>query len=211
MNDISISVYHILHFTELIDRMLLSYDTLLKMESFKQNQNAETRKIIYVSICSQILLHYYSMADEYKSYFNISKAIDAVEKEKVKQVRELLKPIFKKIGEWRGINGFRDNVLAHNLRDKKQKLKSVFLVNGLSGYDIPERYPDFVFLVRLTNTIRDVIYQVFEKEYIEIDKEFNLYNSLPGKKQLTKRDYSKELKDLKEEMIKIQRKIPRTD
>lgn len=207
MGNLSTSVYHIIHFTELIDKMFSSYESLLKMDNFKENRNSDTRKIIYMSICSQILLYYDSMTQEYKDHFNVDKTNDEVEKAKIQQVRDLLRPVFKKIDEWKDIKGFRNIVLAHNLRDKKNSLESVFMLKGLSGYDIPERHLDYFFLVRLTSTIRDVIYEVFKKEYIEIDESINSDNLLPENKQLVNRDYDNEIKELKEEMIKIQRRI----
>ena len=207
MNELSISVYHLIHFTELIDKTFSSYEKLLSMDNFKENRNAEIRQMIYMSICSQILLQYDSLKEEYKNHFNVATTKTPEEKAKVEQIRELLKPVFKKIDEWKDIKNFRNIVLAHNLRDRKKRLESVFMLKGLSGYDIPERYLDYVFLVRLTNSIRDVVYQVFEKEYIEIDERFNSNNSVLEKKKLITRDYNKEIKDLKDEMINIQRRI----
>jgi hypothetical protein len=187
--------------------MFSSYERLLGMDNFKENKNSETRKMIYMSICSQILLYYDSLREEYNKHFTIAKTKTPEEKAKVEQVKELLKPVFKKINEWKDIENFRNVVLAHNLRDRKNSLESVFMLKGLGGYDIPERHLDYRFLVRLTNAVREVVYQVFKEEYLEIDEKFNSDDSLRKKEKSIERDYDKEVKDLKDEMISIQKRI----
>lgn len=206
MQEIKISVYHIIHFTELIDKTFTTYEKLLAKDVFKDNNNSDLRVIVYMNTCSQILLYTNFLRKEYFDFFTITNTKNEEEKEKIRQINELLKPVFKKIDEWKDIKNFRDNVLAHNLRDKKKGRKSVFMLKGLSGYNIPEKPIEYLFLIRCTNIIKKVIYEVFEKEYIEIDEEINSdkYNN---KALMPRRDYDKEYDYLVKELKTIQKKI----
>lgn len=87
-------------------------------------------------------------------------AIGDVERAKIEQTREVLKPVFKKINQWSEIKEFRNNVLAHNYRSKKHSNKSVFVSKGLRDYNIPQKVSDFAFLIQCIDLIRQVIYQM---------------------------------------------------
>lgn len=205
MKEINTSVYHIIHFTELIDKTFTTYEKLLAKDVFKNN-NSDLRFIVYMNTCSQILLYTSFLRDEYFDFFTIRKTKNEEEKEKIRQINELLKPVFKKIDEWKDIKNFRNTVLAHNLRDKKKERKSVFMLKGLSGYNIPERPIEYLFLVRCTNIIRKVIYEVFKKEYVEIDEEINS-DKYTDKVLKPRRDYGKEYDCLIKDLETVQKKI----
>lgn len=204
--EIDTSVYHLIHFTELIERSFSSFEKLLSFEVFKDGQNAEIRQMIFMNISSQILIYTESLKEEYNGHFIISKAENEIEKAKVEQLREVLKPVFKKINEWGEMEAFRNNVLAHKPRVRDNGYKSVFLTRGLSGYNIPEKGGDFAFLVKCINIINKFIYSVFENEYHAIDEIINSAE-YSGKPLISERDYSKEINDLKEEIKVIQKKI----
>lgn len=204
--DITISVYHIVHFAELIDKSFLSFEKLISLDSFKENRNEDVRKMIFMNIASQILIYTNSLREEYYDHFNVSKVSTQIEKAKVEQVTEMLKPVFGTINKWNDIGEFRNNVLAHKLRIRKNGYKSVLTERGLSGYNIPEKAIDFAFLIRCTNLIKEVVYKVFENEYIEIDNRINSdkYARIPAHSQ---RDYNTEYAELLNEMKVIQKQI----
>ena len=98
------------------------------------------------------------------------------------------------------------NVYVTALELRNKGYKSVFTERGLSGFNIPEKAIDFAFLSKCTNLIKDVVYKVFEKEYIEIDELFNS-GGHTGTPVICKRDYNKEYHDLMDEMKAIQKTI----
>ncbi len=204
--EIDISVYHIIHFTELIDKSFLSFEKLLSLDSFKDNRNEDVRRMIFMNISCQILIYTKSLQEEYYDHFNISKAETDIEKAKVEQLCEVLKPIFTKINEWDEIKAFRNDVLAHKPRIRNTGYKSVFLLRGLSGYNIPEKIIDFAFLVQCTNVIKNFIYDVFKDEYHKIDDVINS-DKYSGKPLISQRDYAKEFTELKNEIKIIQKRI----
>jgi hypothetical protein len=208
MTDINISVYHILHFAHIIDRSFQSLEKLLEIGVFDNGKNEEIRHMVQINAFNQILLCTTSLMDEYNDHFKSSNAKTNNEKDKVEQTRELLKPVFKSINKWKGLREFRNNILAHNLRNRKLENNSVFITKGISGYDIPERVRDFDFLIKCIDLIRQVVYKVFKEEYYITVKEINKINdSTKAKIPLSKRDYKKEYKDLQDDVRKIKEKI----
>ncbi len=208
MTQVNISIYHILHFAHLIDRAFWSLEKLLEIGVFENDKNEDLRHMIQINTFNQILIHTTSLLDEYSDHFITIKATTIDEKGKVEQTRELLKPVFKKINEWKGLKEFRNNVLAHNLRDSKANNQSVFIARGISGYDIPERVRDFGFLIQCIDLIRQVLSKVFTEEYkITVEKIANLNEKTKDEIPLTNRNYEKEYLDLQNEILKIKRDI----
>ncbi len=203
MTDINISAYHIIHFAELIDKSFSSFESILSLDAFKNNRNEDVRKMIFMGIASQILIYTESLRDEYQDHFNLTKAITDVERAKLKEIKILLKPVFKKIGEWKDIKKFRNNVLAHNLRIDKGS-ESIFIGTGLSGYSIPEKPGDFAFLVKCIYLIKKIVHEAFEKEYDLVDREINSEKNSKVP-LLPVRDYTREYEDLIKEMSVVQR------
>lgn len=208
MTEISISVYHILHFAQIIDRSFQSLERLLEIGVFEDGKNEDLRHIVQINAFNQILLSTISLIDEYSGHFKSSKADTIDERGKVEQTRELLKPVFKKINKWKGLRDFRNNVLAHNLRNRKSGNKSILTVEGISGYDIPERVRDVGFLIQCVDLIRQVISKVFKEEYEIAIEEINQVNeSTKNKVSLSQRDYEKEYIELQKEIIRIKENI----
>lgn len=206
MTSINISVYHIIHFTELIDKSFWSFEKLLASDFFRDNKNEDVRKMIFMNMTSQILIYTDSLRDEFYNHFNIKKADTEDEISKIEEISEVLKPVFQKINEWRDIKNFSNHVLAHNLRIEKNGATSVFIDRGISGYNIPERIADFAFLIKCTYLIKKVVYDVFEKEYIIVDEEINS-EKYAAKPLLTERDYDKEYKNLINDIVVVQANI----
>lgn len=208
MSAINISVYHIIHFTLLIDKTFKSLEQLAVTRIFDNNKNEELRSTILINAYSQMLLFTNSLIDEYSTHFIIAKAQTAEEKAKVEQTREVLKPVFRKISKWEEIKDFRNNILAHNLRIQKEGHESVFISKGLSGYNIPERISDFAFLIRCIDLIRQIIIQMFKNEYEVVLNEINLRNEESKENvDLSQRDYEKEYEQLRNDIWKIKEQI----
>ncbi len=208
MNEINISVYHIIHFAQLIDKTFSSLEQLTNTKIFDDNKNEELRTTILINACSQMLLFTNSLYDEYSTYFVITKARNQEEKIKVGQAREILKPVFKKINEWKEIRDFRNHILAHNLRIQKEGNESIFISKGINGYNIPERIADFAFLIQCIDLIKQVVYKMFKNEYTLVTNEINLNdekNSVDAK--IYQRNYLEEYEQLRLEVWKIKEQI----
>lgn len=208
MNEISISVYHIIHFTQIIDKTFASLEQLASKEIFDNGKNEELRRMILINANCQILILTDSLFEEYSKYFIVTQAKTQIEKDKIEQTIELLKPVFKKINEWDEIKDFRNNILAHNLRVQKSGYTSVFTSKGLSGYNIPEKPTDFAFLVQCIDLIKQIIYKMFRNEYDEVVSQVNLKNEeTKNNVPLAQRDYKKEYEQLRNEIWKRKEQI----
>jgi len=208
MTEIAISVYHIIHFTKLIDNSFRVLEKLLETGIFEKNNNNELRALIQINSFSQILLYTSSLSDEYSNHFITKKAKTLEEKGKVEQTRELLKPVFKKINEWNDIKDFRNNILAHNLRIQKSGNESVFISKGISGYNIPEKVRDFGFLIQCVDLISQVVYQIFKVEYEKVVEEIDLKNNeTKDRISSTSRNYENEYAQLRDEIWKRKKQI----
>jgi len=115
---------------------------------------------------------------------------------------------FKRINKWKGIRDFRNNVFAHNLRNRKSENKSVFITKGISGYDIPERVRDFGFLIQCIDLIRQVFSKIFNDEYTKTIESINdLNEETKNEIPISIRDYEKEYIELQNEIMSIKAKI----
>lgn len=114
-----------------------------------------------INLTHYIILETQSFIEEYQKYF-IVKYIEQEFSQRILIARKLCKPLFQQIAKWKGLNNFRDNIIAHPWREKGK-----FVVALDSKYDIPRTWVEFQFLKDLVHYIHDIIVGEFEIEMNE--------------------------------------------
>jgi len=149
-DEVDISVYHLVFIGNSINNIIEAFSKVIyKIDDLHE-------KVLYVSTFSIVLIQTVSFLDE---YHNFLKTDNEELNNTIKVIKKTVKPATDQIKKWRDINEFRNNVLAHNLRDRK-KMMTVF-EKGLSSYDIPKNSNDLMVLQNCISAIK----QTFESAF----------------------------------------------
>jgi hypothetical protein len=65
-----------------------------------------------------VIMESNSFLDEYNKFFIVSN-VEPEYMDRVRIVRDVLNPLVKKINNWKDLSLYRDNIVAHGWRDKK--------------------------------------------------------------------------------------------
>ena len=108
-------------------------------------------------------------------------------------------PAINRIRKWSGIHDFRNMVLSHNFRNKKNNSSSIFIDNSPESLDIPEHISEIILLGFCLNIATHLIKEPFKKEMDD-------YYSVPLDKSFRKTrliDYIAEINDIITEISQI--------
>jgi hypothetical protein len=122
-----IALYHIVFIGNSIDNTIKAFSAII------DKVDLEHERALYVSTYSQVLIQTLSFLDE---YHNFVRSADPDLDMTINAIKKAVRPAVVQINEWKELEAFRNNALAHNLRDVKNKI-SVFQ-RGLSSYDVPK-------------------------------------------------------------------------
>lgn len=126
---------------------------------------ADIRIALHSYLCLNII-DIFSFDDEYNKFFVENKFDDSTLKTRINNVKTKNKEIRKKL-DWKQLKRFRNQVLAHNLRDEKNRFSIKTLkeiTNLLSNFEVAIAYSEIV--LRLFDNIR----AEFETEINEAQK-----------------------------------------
>lgn len=102
---------------------------------------------------------------EYDKFFTEG-MVEPEYKERVRIVRQVLKPLIKKIKAWKEIPYLRNTVIAHGLRDKTKGSRLV--IPYAKDYDVPKSAFEFQLLNDLITFAFNVIEEDFGKEIDDV-------------------------------------------
>ena len=120
--------------------------------NFKQILELQVREYCIISICSYL--------DEYNDYLNVGK-IENNYHNKVVNIRNILKPFFKEINRDYNLKDYRNQLLAHNFRDKRQNEKSLISGEIFKEYSFPKSTSEFISIFEIIKLINTIIIEEF--------------------------------------------------
>lgn len=146
-----------------------------------------------------LILEADNFLEEYRNHFTPSK-VEPEYAKRVKEVKEILKPVKKQIDKWKDIHKFRNNIIAHGWRDQNTNYK--LAVPDLNDYKVPRNEFGFQLLTHLITYMYDLIEGEFKTEtHLASVHVANLYKGEPPKE-----DYSginDELTKMAEDVYKL--------
>ena len=83
-------------------------------------------------------------------------------KPRVAHTRKITAPIIKRINKWKDLEKFRNNIIAHPWRNKKQ-----FVIPDQNDYNVPRNWFEIGVLVNLLNYVWAMVQAEFQKELSE--------------------------------------------
>lgn len=127
-DNLDIALYHLNFIGNSIENAFSAFASIIGKIDEKHE------RAIYVSTSSIILIQTIAFLDE---YHNFIKSNDNELNNTINKIKKAVKPAIDQINEWKELTDFRNHVLAHNLRNRKKMMVTVF-EKGLSAYDIPQ-------------------------------------------------------------------------
>lgn len=112
-------------------------------------------------------LYYYtimeavSFLEEYDSFFTEAN-VESQYKQRVRDVRRVVKPLYRKIREWKDLKLYRNRVVAHGWRDEKNG--NHLTVPHKKHYDVPRTHFELQLLRDLIKQLMDFIETEFHIE-----------------------------------------------
>ncbi|MGI4727800.1 MAG: hypothetical protein ACRYGB_04435 [Janthinobacterium lividum] len=83
-------------------------------------------------------------------------------KQRVDEIRKISAPIIKRINKWKDLERFRNNIIAHPWRHKRQ-----FVVPDQNDYNVPRNWFEIGVLVNLNNYVWAMLQAEFDVELKE--------------------------------------------
>ena len=120
---------------------------------------ADLKITLHSYLCLNII-DIFSFNDEYNKYFIENRFQDENIKLRIKNVKEKNKVVRKKL-DWKKLERFRNQILAHNLRDKENRL-SVKVLKEIS---------EFLSNLKIGIEFSEVVLEMFDNIKFEFEKE----------------------------------------
>ncbi|WP_272149186.1 hypothetical protein [Tenacibaculum aiptasiae] len=176
--------------------VLCSLQTLLDeylkcLSKEKNNSNS----VIFSVITSQIIITSCSYLEEWE-YF--ARLIKEEQESRIIILRKITKPVIDRINEWKDLRKFRNNMIAHNHRIKKEN-NSLAIFNLSRSLYCPNSFYDYKLLSGCIFIANRVLLKLFAKEYKEILPQIKNIENITSMNEIkNERDYKKELYNLVE-------------
>lgn len=167
-------------------------DEYLKCLSKEKNN---TESVIFSIIASQIIITSCSYLDEWE-YF--ARLIKEEQESRIITLRKITKPVIGRINKWKDMKKFRNNMIAHNHRIKKED-NSLAIFNLSRNLNCPNSFYDYKLLLGCIFITKNVLLRLFPKEYNQILPHIkNIENIKPINEIKNEKSFRKEFDNLTE-------------
>jgi len=139
-----------------LQALLEEYKECLKKE--KDN----SKSVIYAIITSQIILTSCSFIEEWELFGNLIK-----EDSRILELRKIVKPAIDRINKWSDMRYYRNSIVAHNHRIKKEN-NSIAILKIDRKLKCPNSYFDFMLLMGCIFIIKKILLYIFKNEYNQL-------------------------------------------
>lgn len=172
------------------DEDILSSDFDEKHTSFRDLVN----DTIHEALVYQILLKSCAFLDEWNKIFGVH--TEDIDKEKILRVKQIAKPAFKCISQWKNLRDFRNEAIAHNHRNKEGR--NIYL--NYLPYNSPQTNAEIYLLVFCLKKMIDVVNYFFADmvQYLVLNK--LKFNTLKSDKLIPNSTIKKSIKEIDEEI-----------
>lgn len=184
-HDLDIALYHLIFIGNSIENTVQAFGSIID----KTDEVHE--RALYVSTFSIVLIQTVLFLDE---YHNFIRSTDTELSNTINAIKKAVKPAVNQINEWAEIKDYRNNVLAHNLRDRK-KMVTVF-EKGLTSYDIPQNGADLLVLCNCISMIKKTFESAFRTrlqllrktlaQKFQVEKESRFNNSVDANEMINR-------------------------
>jgi len=140
----------------------------------KEKEKPES--VIFSIISNQIIITSCSYMDEWEE---LGKLIIEDSSQRILTLRKIVKPAISRINEWTDMRQFRNNIIAHNHRIKKEN-NSLAIFNISRKLNCPYSFYDYKLLIGCVFITKNVLLRLFQKEYnLSLSSIKNIEDILP--------------------------------
>lgn len=172
-----------------LQALLDEYRTCL----IKEKNNSKS--VMYAIIESQILLTSCSYMDEWELFGKLIK-----EEPRILKLRKVVKPAIDRINKWSDMKYYRNSIIAHNHRIRKEN-NSVAILNMDREFKCPNSFFDFSLLMGCIYITKNVLLRFFAIEFNQILPKLNNIENVESVKSI------KDEKTYRAEFDKIQKEV----
>lgn len=147
-----------------------AYDSIFDNEDiinsdFSSNRSSYHELInsaIHDALASQIILKSVAFIDEWNDFFGVR--TEPEHREKILEIKRLVKPAYSGLKEWKDLYDYRNQAIAHNLRDKGQR--NIFLLN--KKFNAPQTDDELLLLAFCIHKIAQTVAAYFQDEVLRV-------------------------------------------
>lgn len=154
----------------------------LTLENRTRNDSDENDAIL---LAQYLLMESLSFISEFKE--NLHKYSESEYKQRVADLHQITKPIFKRINKWKDIGRYRNNIIAHPWRSSGK-----FVIPNDPSYNIPKNWAEIFILTHLLKYVWAMITAEFGKEIIEAISYIDSTYSFKSNKEASYPDLNKD-------------------
>jgi hypothetical protein len=125
----------------------------------KEKDNPES--VIFSIISNQIIITSCSYMDEWEEF---GKLISEDQSQRILTLRKIVKPVISRINKWSDMRQFRNSMIAHNHRIKKEN-NSLAIFNISRKLNCPYSFYDYKLLIGCIFITKNILLRMFQKEY----------------------------------------------
>lgn len=129
------------------------YDAMTFYEKYLSEENFDNNEVppreedsidesIIESLWFQIILKTSSFLDEWDNFLAVN--TDSNDKEKLLLIKKIVAPARKEILKWKDLKAFRNEIVAHNMRNSKNE----FILDNMHKYNCPKTQHELFYLVK---------------------------------------------------------------
>ena len=119
------------------------------------------------SLWFQIIIKSCSFIDEWDRFLGVKNESEYIEKLRI--IKSVASPARKAIGFWKELKKFRNEITAHNFRDKEHVVK----IDDIGKYDCPQNLRELFFLIAFISRLINILCKNFQEEIPEIIHSFS--------------------------------------
>lgn len=149
---------------------------------------------IHEALVYQILLKSCAFIEEWNKIFGVH--TEPQDKNKILSVKQVAKPAYKCVSEWKNLRDFRNEAIAHNHRNKEGK--NIYL--NYSPYHTPQSNAEIYLLVFCIKKMIDVVDFFFKETVYDIVVNKLKVNKVKGEKNMSAEEIKLKMKKLDEEI-----------
>lgn len=117
--------------------------------------------VLFSIISSQIIITSCSYLDEWEF---LGKLIKVEKETRIITLRKITKPVINRINQWKDMRQFRNNMIAHNHRIKKEE-NSLAIFSMSRNLNCPNSFYDYKLLIGCIFISKNILLRIFQNEY----------------------------------------------
>ncbi|MFI2743632.1 hypothetical protein ACG2LH_12895 [Zhouia sp. PK063] len=117
--------------------------------------------VLFSIISSQIIITSCSYLDEWEF---LGKLIKVEKETRIITLRKITKPVLNRINQWKDMRQFRNNMIAHNHRIKKEE-NSLAIFSMSRHLNCPYSFYDYKLLIGCIFITKNILLRIFQNEY----------------------------------------------